>query len=251
MSSSAWDVVRMTTGMTRSCGSSLSSASTSWPERRGRLRSSRIRSGRGAPVYSPVWRRNCSACSPSVTTCSLFWILWCWNASLVIRMSPGSSSTSSTSTIWYPVHSGIGILIGWQHGQGKAEPGAGGALGIQPYLASVILDDLLDHGQADAGAGVGRPVVQPLEDNKDPVGVLGLDPNAVVAEREEPVRALPAGRHRNPGRRIPAELQRVAEQVLEHRGEQRDLAQHDRQLALFYGRVRLPDLGGEIRPCLG
>src|SRR5215467_7803174 len=223
MSSSAWDVVRMTTGMTRSCGSSLSSASTSWPDRRGRLRSSRIRPGRGALVYSPVWCRNCSACSPSVTTCSLFWILWCWNASLVIRMSPGSSSTSNTSTISHRVSSVIGVLVGWQHGQGKAEPGAGGGLGIQPDLATVVLDDLLDHGQADARAGVGRPVVQPLEDNKDPVGVLGLDPDAVVAELQQPVPAVRAGRHRNPGRRLPAELQRVANQVLEHRGEQRGL----------------------------
>src|SRR5215471_19706900 len=99
-------------------------------------------------------------------------------------MSPGSSSTSSTSTISHPVSSVIGVLIGWQHRQGKAEPGAGGGLGIQPDLATVVLDDLLDHSQADARAGVGRPVVQPLEDNKDPVGVLGLDPDAVVAERE-------------------------------------------------------------------
>src|SRR6202008_2103285 len=108
-----------------------------------------------------------------------------WNASLVIRMSPGSSSTSSTSTISHPVQSVIGVLIGWQHGQGKPEPGAGAGLGIQPDLAAVVLDDLLDHGQADARAGVGRPVVQSLEDHEDPVGVLGLDADAVVTELKQ------------------------------------------------------------------
>src|SRR5215472_4137451 len=216
MSSSACDVVKMTTGMTRSAGSPFSSARTSRPSRRGRLRSSRISPGRGALAYSPVRCRNCSACSPSFTTCNWLRILWCSKASRVIRTSPGSSSTSRTSTT-----------------RGPAEPETGpcGDRGVEPDPAAVILDDLLYHGEAYSGSGIGRLVVQALEDHEDPVGVLRLDPDPIVAEREQPVRSVAARRHRDPGRLIRAEPQRVVDQVLEHGGEQRCLTEHHRQFA--------------------
>ena len=43
--------------------------------RRGRVRSSMISPGRGAPANSPCRRTNWRACSPSVTTCSSLRIL--------------------------------------------------------------------------------------------------------------------------------------------------------------------------------
>src|SRR5262249_2775842 len=172
MSSSACDVVKMTTGMTRSPGSSFSSARTSRPSRRGRLRSSRIRPGRGAPAYSPVRCRNCSACSPSLTTCNWLRILWCSKASRVISTSPGSSSTSSTSTTRAGASLAIGILVLGEHGQGEPETGASGDCGVEPDPATVIFDDLLYHGQAYARSGIGGLVVQALEDHEDPVGVF-------------------------------------------------------------------------------
>src|SRR6266702_4247241 len=240
MSSSAWEVVRITTGMTRSAGSSFSSASTSRPSRRGRLRSSRIRPGRGAPTYSPVWCRNCSACSPSFTTCRVLRILWCSKASRVISTSPGSSSTSSTSTTWPVRPSLFGILVLRERWQGEPETGPGRDRRVEPDPAAVILDDLPYHGQADPGARIGRLVVQPLEDHEDPPGVPGLDADPVVAEREQPELAVPAGRDGDPGRLVGAELQRVADQVLEHGGEQRRLSQYHRQLAHLDGRLRAP-----------
>src|SRR5262250_339635 len=184
MSSSACDVVRMTTGMTRSLGSAFSSASTSRPSRRGRLRSSRIRPGRGALAYSPVRCRNCSACSPSFTTCSWLRILWCSKASRVISTSPGSSSTSSTSTTrasaWLAI--GVLVLVLVQRGQGEPETRARRDRGVEPDPATVVLDDLLYHREANARAWISRLVVQALEDHEDPVGVLRLDPYPVVAE---------------------------------------------------------------------
>src|SRR5215475_3634530 len=231
MSSCACEVVRITTGMILSTGSALISASTSRPSTRGRLRSSRISPGRGASAYSPVRRRNCSACSPSVTTCSTLRSLWCSNASLVIRTSPGSSSTSRTWTAWHSPWSVMGIPR--PGGQGEAEAGAGRDRRVEPYAAAVVFDDLPAHGQADARSRVRRTVVQPLEDHENPVGVFGRDPDAVVAEREQPVLSFPACRHRDAGGLIPGELQRVAEQVLEHGSEQRGLAQHHRQVALL------------------
>src|SRR5215467_10938064 len=206
MSSSAWDVVRITTGMTRSRGSPFSSASTSRPSLRGRLRSSRISPGRGALAYSPVWWRNCSACSPSFTTCSWLRILWCSNASRVISTSPGSSSTSSTSTTRALALSAIGVLVLGEHGQGEPETGPCGDRGVEPDPAAVIIDDLLYHGEAYSRAGIGGLVVEALEDHENPVGVLRLDPDPIVADGEQPVVAVAAGRHRDPGRLIRAEF---------------------------------------------
>src|SRR5690348_7507747 len=100
--------------------------------------------------------------------------------------------------------SAIGVLVLGERGQGEPETGPCGDRGVQPYPATVIFDDLLYHGQAYSGAGIGGLVVQSLEDHKDPVRVLGLDPDPIVAEGEQPVVAVAADRHRDPGRLIPA-----------------------------------------------
>src|SRR5262249_20536891 len=146
-------------------GSSFSSASTSRPSLRGRLRSSRIRPGRGALAYSPVWCRNCNACSPSFTTCNWLRILWCSNASRVISTSPGSSSTSSTSTTWVLPRLVTGMLALRKRWQGEPEAGPSRDRRVEPDPAAVILDDLPYHGQAYSCAGIGRLVVQPLENH--------------------------------------------------------------------------------------
>src|SRR5215207_9041512 len=97
MSSSASDVVRTTIGIARSPGSPLTSRSTARPSIRGRLRSSNTRSGRGHAAYSPSWRRNRMASTPSGTWCSVCWRSWYSNASRIMSSSPGSSSTSRTT----------------------------------------------------------------------------------------------------------------------------------------------------------
>src|SRR5213592_1933300 len=61
MSSSAFDVVRTTTGINLKLSSSLISRSTWRPSFFGRFRSRRIRSGRGVPAYSPCRRRKAMA----------------------------------------------------------------------------------------------------------------------------------------------------------------------------------------------
>src|SRR5579863_3735250 len=220
MSSSAWEVVRITTGMTRSAGSSFNSASTSRPSRRGRLRSSRISPGRGALTYSPVRWRNCSACSPSFTTCNWLRILWCSKASRVMSTSPGSSSTSSTSTNLVLPPSVTDIFVLRERWQGEPETGPGRDRRVEPDPAAVVLDDLPYHGQAYSRAWVTRLVVQPLEDHEYTFGVFRLDPDSIVAEREQPEITLPADRDAHPGRLVGTELQCVGDQVLEHGGQQ-------------------------------
>ena len=65
-------------------------------------------------------------------------------------------------------------------GRVKWNVAPGRDVGVEPDPAAVVLDDLAAHREADAGALVGAAGVQALEDDEDPVGVLGLDPDAVV-----------------------------------------------------------------------
>src|SRR6266496_2288119 len=125
-------------------------------------------------------------------------------------MSPGSSSTSSTSTAWPWRRSVMRVLILGQRGQGETEPGTGGDRRVQPDAATVIFNDLPAHGQPNTRSRVCGLVMQALEDHEDPLGVLGGDPDAVVGEREQPVLAVPVGRHRDAWRLVGGELQRVA-----------------------------------------
>src|ERR1039457_646953 len=63
-----------------------------------------------------------------------------------------------------------------------------------------VLNDLPGHGQADAGTRGGGPLVQALEDDENPVGVLRFDPDAVVGEREQPEVPVRADRDLHPRR---------------------------------------------------
>src|ERR1700722_12417071 len=93
--------------------------------------------------------------------------------------------------------------------QGEAEPCAAGVVGVEPDLPAEVLDDLAGHGQADAGARVGGPLVQPLEDHEDALSVLRLDADAVVGKSEQPGPIVTADRDHDPRRLSAAELQRV------------------------------------------
>ena len=56
----------------------------------------------------------------------------------------------------------------------------------------MVLDDLSTHRESDAGAfaGVLRP--QPLKDTEDALMILGVDADAVVSDRNQPLASLAA-----------------------------------------------------------
>ena len=89
---------------------------------------------------------------------------------------------------------------------------------------AVVLDDLAAHREPDPGPRVDVPGVQALEDDEDPVGVLGVDADAVVGHGELPALAVAARRDAHQRRLVAVELDRVGDQVLEHESEQRALA---------------------------
>src|SRR6266566_3790947 len=149
-----------------------------------------------------------------------------------MRTSPSSSSTSSTSTTTFEssnsvisflvfAQQSVGCFMGkcyrsfgvlvlrglihrlGRHGQREQEPRAFGVSRVEPDPPAKILDDLPGHGEADAGARVGAPLVQALEDHEDPLGVLRFDPDAVVSECEQPERLVAAGGRSPRWRRSP------------------------------------------------
>src|SRR6476660_5713182 len=169
--------------------------------------------------------------------------------------SPGSSSTSRTS-IWrspsncvtarprlcvcltgsghlVAVSDAVGIrvtcvrrgpLTGLALRQGPAEEGPRrlARLGVEPEPTPVVLHDLLAHRQADAGATVGIPAVQALEDHEDLVLVLLVDADAVVAAGELPDVRVPgrtSGRDVHPRRVLPPELHTVGDEILQQLDE--------------------------------
>lgn len=89
--------------------------------------------------------------------------------------------------------------------------------------------------------------MQALEDQENAVSILRLDPDPVIGDGERPVRPVPLRGDDDARRLLAPELERVAEQVLEHRGHERQLSPHDRQRPGLDHGAGLLDLGGQGR----
>ena len=182
MSSSACEVVSTTTGMRRSSGSALISASTSRPSLRGRFRSSRIRSGpRRLGVRAPAAAENSMRLDAVVddaaggcTTLASF------RASMVSRTSPGLSSTSriSMAAIARTLASCVAPPFGNGEDRTSSPCPARDSTQIRPPWRSTIF---LQIARPMPVPGYSLAAVQPLEDQEDPLDVLRLDADAVVA----------------------------------------------------------------------
>src|SRR5579871_3212289 len=116
-------------------------------------------------------------------------------------------------------------------GNGKMEGRALARYRVEPDTSAVALDDLLTDGESDSGAGVFLDAMQALEDAEDALRVVGLDPDAVIFDRENPFAAgLPAG-HMDHGLPAFIELDGVPDQVLKNLGEQARIGHARRQRA--------------------
>src|SRR3954469_2622249 len=210
MSYSSLEVVRMTTGIARSCGSFLISRSASRPSFRGMFKSRRMRPGRGASWYFPRRCRKSISSSPSLTVWKSF-TRWCSrNASRVFIRS--SSSSSAIRMV-----SGFPVIVS-SLACGKIDQEGGAAPGLAPGrdLPAVALDDLAADRESHAGALVSPTFVQPLEELEDPIHVLLIESDSVVGDRE--VHETVGRRRFEPHHRRLlrfAKLERVADQVLQ------------------------------------
>src|SRR3954447_1194958 len=95
------------------------------------------------------------------------------------------------------------------------ERAAGAELRLEPDAPAVALGDLLADGKADARAGVLAHGMQALEQHEDALEVLRLDADAVVGDADAPLGIFLLRRDVDARRRLAAELERIADQVLE------------------------------------
>src|SRR5271168_832913 len=213
MSDSASEVVRMTTGMRFRAGSLRMRARTSRPFSLGRLRSRRIRCGRGARSNGCLRSRKEMACSPSETTVRRFGARAPLSPSWIRQTSPSLSSTSRISmggrdkfAVIYP------HFLSWQ-AEEKCGPVAGS--GGEPDLSPQPLHDLLAQGQADPRPGILFAGVQALKNLKYLFGIFRVDADAVVFHGKRPDASGFLRRNVDLRRLCAPEFQRVADQVLE------------------------------------
>ena len=198
------EVVSTTTGIAVSRRSALISASTSRPSLRGRLRSSRIRSGSGHSGS-----RSCSsAWTPSGARAAR-----CCALVVLERLAHE--------------HDIAGVVLDEQdhdrvergHATIVSESGGPGSVNqilVPPEYAlssqmraAVVLDDLAAASRGRCRCPRSGRAVQPLEDHEDPLRVLGVDPDPVVGAIEQPVVPPAMGVDRDSGRRVGVELDAV------------------------------------------
>src|SRR6266496_415664 len=230
-------------GMCFSFGSSFTRASTSRPLSLGRFKSRSTRSGSFAATCRPSFLRNSMASAPSLATETSH--RNSRTASITRSTSPGLSSTRRRCIRRALFSSSMALTAVAREGEVELRPGAG--LGLDPDPPAVTLDDLLADGEADAGAGVLGASVQPLEDDEDPVQILRVDADPVVAHLEAPLLAMGDGgdvdRRRLAG---PAELDGVSNEVLEHLAEAAGVPREGGEGAAGHRRVALLDRGSQV-----
>lgn len=93
--------------------------------------------------------------------------------------------------------------------------------------------------------------MEALEDDEDAFKILRLDANAIVRHREPPATALAARSDMEPGRLLAAELDSIAQEVLEHVRQLGGVGLHHRELVVGDDGCRLLDGGFEVGQRLG
>src|SRR5829696_4432294 len=101
----------------------------------------------------------------------------------------------------------------------ESERAAFAGLRLHPDPSAVPIDDLLADREADAGARVLGLRVEPLEHHEDPFGVLRIEADAIVRDREDGNVGAFLARHVDARRAFAPELHRIANEVLEELGE--------------------------------
>ena len=101
------------------------------------------------------------------------------------------------------------------------ERGALSRFGLHPNASAVALDNLFGDRQAHAGAGVLGKGMQALENDENPVSVLRIETNPVVAHGQPPLGVPVFGRDVDARRLGAVKFQCVPNQVLEDLGKLR------------------------------
>src|SRR5512132_1609815 len=99
-------------------------------------------------------------------------------------------------------------------GNGERERGALARLGFYPYASTMALHNFLADGQTDAGSGIFVPRVEPLKNDEDPIGILWIDPDAMITHGKYPFACRALRGDMNARRLFATEFDGVAQQIL-------------------------------------
>ena len=83
--------------------------------------------------------------------------------------------------------------------------------------------------------------MQALKDQEDPVEIFWVDADAVVLDRDHPFTVAPLGPDADQGRRLPAVLERVADQILQQLAHAEGVGRHQGQGLTDDRRARFSD----------
>jgi hypothetical protein len=91
----------------------------------------------------------------------------------------------------------------------------------------VAFHNPLAEGQADTGAGIFRPVMQALKDEKNPLLLFWSNTNAVIPHRKHPITVLQFGGNMDLERFVAAEFGGIAKEILKQLDELNFIAPDD------------------------
>src|SRR5437868_3338716 len=138
------------------------------------FRSRRMRSGLRAVENRPSRRRNSRASTPSFA-----WRSECQtdddlNASMVRRASAGVSSTRRISSSRSPLMGQDGF------GNGEEEGGSSVRFRFDPNASAMAFNDFFAYRQTNTSTGVLFASMKTLENDENPLEILGFDADAIV-----------------------------------------------------------------------
>ena len=113
--------------------------------------------------------------------------------------------------------------ISWK---GEEEGTSHTGLGFDPHAATMPLDDSFGNRKPQSGSWVLRSRVQSLKDDKDPICVLLLKTNSVVAHGEVPMIHVRLSVDSDSRSFVSAEFDRVSDEVLKQSYELVTVAQN-------------------------
>ena len=129
---------------------------------------------------------------------------------------------------------------------GEKEGGSLPRLRFHPNLTAVAFNDLLTNRQAYAGSWIFVSPVQPLEYDKYAVGVLRIDTNTVVSDREKPAAVPSFGRNMNTQSLHPSKLDGIAYEILKELHELRSIGCHCWKRVMSHLRTTVRNRGLQV-----
>ena|SRR5678810_714082 len=114
-------------------------------------------------------------------------------------------------------------------------------LGYYPDSSAMALNDLFAYRQAYAGTWIFFSIVQPLKNDKDSLGIFGVQSDPIVADRKQPFSGPACSRHIYLWCLLSVKLDGITDQVLKKLAQLYPIRHHSRQRIAGYDRPAFLD----------